>query len=241
MEKPDYITPVDWLLLQDIYKDREDYLKEMLQKKYPIQYLIGFVDFFDSRIEVNESVLIPRFETEQLVQKTFGYIADLKIEKPTILDIGTGSGCIAIAFSRYLPKSKVTALDKSKKALEVAKKNAVFLKQDIKFREKDVFDLAEIPYYDIVVCNPPYVKVYEPVDAETKYEPPEALFADNHGLEFYEHIIPRVNKETKLIALEIGATMGKEIMEIAKKAFPKARVILEKDYNNRDRFVFILK
>ena len=102
MKRPTNITKNDWELLTSIYKDKEEYLKEMLDKNYPIQYLIGYVNFCGLKINVNENVLIPRFETETLVEKTIKYINELNLKKPTILDIGTGSGCIATSLSKFI-------------------------------------------------------------------------------------------------------------------------------------------
>ena len=240
MNKPSNITNNDWKLLSEIYKDKEQYLKNMLKKNYPIQYLIGYVNFYGIKINVNKFVLIPRFETELLVDKTINYIKELNINNPTILDMGTGSGCIAIALKQNIPNSNITAIDISSKALSIAKDNANQNKQNIIFKKENIIKLKKLSYYDVIISNPPYIAFGEVVDIQTKYEPRKALYADNEGLLFYQQILEKADQNTKLIALEIGETQGESIAKIAKERFPMAKVIIEKDFTNRDRFIFII-
>ena len=119
--KPDFITEVDWKLLQEKYKENIEEIVKKLESHYPVQYLIGNVEFLNTVIEVDERVLIPRFETELLVAKTIEKIKKMSLQKPKILDLGTGSGCIAIALKKNI-NADVTGVDISDKALEVAKK-----------------------------------------------------------------------------------------------------------------------
>lgn len=158
----------------------------------PIQYVLGEAYFYGMNLKVDGNVLIPRPETEELVDmivKRFGETSDLRV-----LDIGTGSGAIAIALSRNLPFSEVTATDISKGALEVAKANASMLKARIDFRLEDVFKMeVPEPEFDIMVSNPPYIDESERASMEhnvVDYEPASALFVpDNNPLIYYSRII----------------------------------------------------
>ena len=125
-------------LLQKKYRNLEPIVNK-INNNYPIQYLIGNVDFYGYTIKVNEDVLIPRFETETLVEKTIDLINKLKLEKASVLDVGTGSGCISIALKCEIPTLEITAIDKSRKALNIARKNAKFNKVKINFICKDLF------------------------------------------------------------------------------------------------------
>lgn len=242
MNKPDYISKPDWDLLLKKFENNLYELEEKIDNNYPVQYLIGNVDFLGITLNVNENVLIPRYETELLLEKAINLIKKYNFNNPKILDIGTGSGCIAIGLKKYLA-SDVTAIDISEKALEVAKINSKNNKVDIKFLKKDILNETIVDKYDVIVSNPPYVMYDEPVDSKTKYEPQNALYANNNGLEFYEHIIKKsvghLNKPG-IIAFEIGMTQGEAISNIAINYFPKARVNVEKDLTNRDRYVFII-
>lgn len=242
MNKPDYISKPDWEILINKYKNSLEFLEEKLKNNYPVQYLIGSVEFYGYPIKVNEDVLIPRFETELLVEKIIKLINEKNINNPSILDVCTGSGCIAISLSKEID-SKVDALDISEKALEIAKYNAKKNNVNINFFQQDILGENIVGYYDIIISNPPYVKLDEEVGIETKYEPQIALFAKNNGLEFYDSIIKKsVNHLNKngILAFEIGITQAKEIENMARKNFKNAIILTEKDYTNRDRFIFII-
>ena len=214
---------------------------EKLKQGLPPQYIIGNVNFYGHLIEVDENVLIPRFETELLVDKTIDYINKIFNKKINILDIGTGSGAIAIALKANL-NSNIDAVDISKKALEVAKKNAKNNKTDINFFQSDVFSNVKNKY-DLIISNPPYIAKEEKIDDIVKNnEPNIALFADNNGLEFYEKILKDAHKFIKdksIIAFEIGMNQAQEIKKIAEKYFPNSNITIEKDYPGKDRFIFI--
>lgn len=216
----------------------EDALKQT-QKGYPIQYLIGFVDFYNCKIKVNESVLIPRYETEYLVEKTIKYLQGKNIK--TGIDLCTGSGCIAIALKKHL-NIQIDACDISKNALKVAKENAENNKVDIHFFQKDILTEKIKRKYDFLISNPPYVKIDEYTSKETKYEPQIALFANNNGLEFYQRILEiseYLLNPKGMIIFEIGATLGEEIKKLALDIYPKANIKIEKDLNELERFMFI--
>ena len=215
---------------------------ERLKNGEPVQYIIGNVDFFDLNFNVNKNVLIPRFETEELVDRLIKYINNYFKEDINILDIGTGSGCIAITLKSKLKKSDVTASDISDKALKVAEENAKKNNADVNFIKSDVFENIE-GNYDVIVSNPPYIAYDEEIMEIVKNnEPHNALYADNNGLYFYEEILKNASKylnQRNIIAFEIGEKQGEEIKQIALKYFPNSKVSVEKDLQNRDRFVFV--
>lgn len=168
------------------------YEKELLTGR-PVQYVLGEAWFLDKKFYVNESVLIPRPETEELVLWVKHFVAQHKMEAPSLLDVGTGSGCIPISLCRLIPEAKITAIDISKKALEVAMGNAATHKVDIQWGACDFLNRASWPAmdpYDIIVSNPPYIpeKEKQKMDANVvDWEPSEALFTpDNHPFIFYE-------------------------------------------------------
>ena len=218
----------------------EDYKK--LLEGYPIQYLIGYVDFYGYKIYVNENVLIPRYETEYLVQKTINYSKKIFNDKLDILDLGTGSGAISIVLGREL-NSIVTGVDISEDALNVAKKNAIENKVSINFIKSNMLDSVE-GKYDIVVSNPPYIDIDEKImDSVKKYEPHLALYAKDNGLYFYKNILSNIKpylKERFIIAFERGWWQGALIEKIAQEYFEDSNVLIEKDLTNRDRYIFII-
>ena len=213
-----------------------------LQKGYPVQYIIGNVDFFGIEIDVNKNVLIPRFETEGLVDKLTKLIKQYSFNNPNILDIGTGSGCISIYLKKNL-ECNVTAIDKSKKAINLAKKNALKTNVIINFIHTSIEKYINDVKYDIIVSNPPYVSYSESVDEKIKYEPKLAIFSKNNGLYFYKIILQKsirfLNKKN-IIAFEIGQSQGESIKSMALKYYPNAIIKIEKDLNNKDRYIFII-
>ena len=215
---------------------------ELLNKGIPVQYIVGNVDFYGYNFKVNENVLIPRFETEELVEKTIKYINKYFNKKVDILDLGTGSGCIAITLKKELD-CNVDAVDISPKALEIAKLNAKNNNVDITFYEGDMLSPIN-KKYDVIIPNPPYIAYNEEIMEIVKNnEPHTALYAEDNGLKYYKDIISNANKylkEKSIIAFEIGEKQGKLILEYAKKYFKDSIITVEKDMQNRDRFVFII-
>lgn len=235
-------TSLDADELIRVSKNIEDDYNKLLNN-YPIQYLIGFVNFYGNNINIRENVLIPRFETEDLVDRTIKYSKKVFGEnKVSILDIGTGSGAIAISLKKEI-NSDVTASDISKDAIELAKYNVKENSVDIKVIESDLFSNIS-DKYDIIISNPPYISYDEEIMSKVyDYEPHLALFAEDNGLYFYKQIIDHASyylNDKFIIAFEIGMNQGKEISEYAKNAFKNAIVSVEKDLSNRDRFVFII-
>ena len=219
----------------------EDKLEEGLRKYnlgIPVQYIVGNVDFYGNIIEVNENVLIPRFETEELVDRVIKRLKD-KI-RLDIVDLGTGSGCIAIALAKNLDCA-VDAVDISSSALEVAKRNAINNNVDINFYLGDMLKPLN-KKYDLIISNPPYIAHDEEIMNIVKYnEPSIALYADNNGLYYYEEILSNCAKYLKkgsLIAFEIGYKQAEEIKKLAYK-YLDCDVEVEKDLQGRDRYIFI--
>lgn len=227
--------------LDDNYYNKA--IKE-LEKGKPIQYIIGNVDFYGNIIKVNENVLIPRFETELLVDLT---IKKTKKKYPNnnidIIDLGTGSGCIAISLKKEI-NANVDALDISKEALEVAKENAKSNSTNINFINKDM-TLYKDKKYDVIISNPPYIKYDEEImDIVKNNEPHLALYAKEEGIYFYKKIIdniPYIAKEKYLVCFEIGYTQGQAIATYAKQNLKDINISVHKDYSNKDRFIFIEK
>jgi len=212
-----------------------------LKKGEAVQYIIGNVDFYGNIFMVNKDVLIPRFETELLVQKTYNYIRSFFDKKVKILDIGTGSGVIAITLKKLL-NSDVCGLDISSSAIDVAKYNAESNDVDVEFLVSDLFSNVNAKY-DVIISNPPYISYDEKIDdVVLNNEPALALFASNNGLEFYERVLKDAKNylnNRALIAFEIGKDQGEHIKKIALKYFPSSSVKIEKDFSSRDRYVFI--
>ncbi|MBR4350802.1 MAG: peptide chain release factor N(5)-glutamine methyltransferase [Bacilli bacterium] len=212
-----------------------------LEEGEPVQYIVGNVDFMGNIINVNPSVLIPRFETEELVSETIKRIKSTFTNKIDILDLCTGSGCIAISLSKEVD-SNIDATDISKDALEVAKNNSKLNNTSINFVNTDLYTGIN-KKYDVIISNPPYIsKDEEIMDIVYKNEPNIALFADNNGLEFYERILKDIKsilKDKYIIAFEIGMTQFDRIKSLKDTYLPEASIECKKDMQGRDRMVFI--
>ena len=207
-----------------------------IKQNIPIQYILGEAHFYDLKFKVNSSTLIPRGETEELVQ----YI--LLHDFISVLEIGTGSGCIAVSIAKN-SNAKITAIDNSIRALEIAKSNAVLNSVEINFQLRDVFNFSEIKKYDLIVSNPPYV-----LDSEKKlmdknvldYEPHNALFvSDNDPLAYYKEIAKiatnNLNKNG-LLFFEINEKYSNQIIELLSN-LNFVDIELKKDINGRDRII----
>lgn len=231
----------------------EDYLKKyldkdkieeglkQLKKGLPVQYIVGSVNFYGIELKVNNNVLIPRFETEYLVEKTINYSKKYLEEPINIIDLGTGSGSIAIALKKNL-NSTVDAIDISEKALEIAKENAINNCLNINFFKNDMLKNIN-GKYDIIISNPPYISKKDKVEDIVKNnEPHIALYAKKNGLEFYESILKDAKNHIKspgIIAFEIGMTQGEEIKTLTNQYLDNIEISVEKDLTGKDRYVFI--
>ncbi len=213
-----------------------------LEAGEPVQYIVGNVDFYGYELDVNKNVLIPRRETEELVEEVIK--RSKTFNNPVIIDVGTGSGAIAISLSKEL-KIHVYASDISDKAIEVAKTNVDKTKANVTLLNGDMLK----PYIendikvDILVSNPPYIKENEEIEDIVKdNEPHLALYAKNNGLEFYESILKdakEVLNDKYLIAFEIGETQGEDIKALALKYLGNVNVEIKKDLSDKNRFVFV--
>lgn len=223
-------------------KDLDTALKE-LESGIPVQYIVGNTNFYGYDFRVNRNTLIPRFETELLVEKTYNYIKKyFNKDKVKILDIGTGSGCIAITLNKLLDDSDVTGVDISSEALEVAKENNISNNANVKFIESDLFSNIN-ERYDVIISNPPYISYDEEImNIVWNNEPHLALYAPDNGLYFYDKIIKDSSKylnDKFIMAFEIGYKQGEDIVKIVNKYYKDTNISVEKDYSGRDRFVFI--
>ena len=235
MNRLEYISIKDRELLTNKYSSKE--LEEYFNKNYPYQYLIGNVEFCGNKILVDQRVLIPRFETEIMTLEVIKYIKSLNKKNLRIVDVCTGSGCIAISIKKEFPTSTVCAIDISQDALDVARENAKLNNADVKYFCHDALNDDIDISYDIVVSNPPYVKHDEEVGVSTKYEPQIALFADDNGLIFYKNILKKF--KSKFYAFEIGNTQKEDIINIIKEIYPHAEIECKKDYSGFDRFIYV--
>lgn len=242
MNKPDYLTKNDWSLLEKKYKNLDKVIKK-LNKNYPVQYLIGNVDFYGYEIDVNKNVLIPRFETETLLEKTMDYLKKYDLDNANVLEIGTGSGCIPVVLKSKMPSLSITSIDKSIRALHVAKHNIRKHKLDVTLIHKSLFRFRPINKYNLIISNPPYISEDEVIDPKCKYEPNMALYAKNDGLAFYDYILTNASSfvtDKFIMAFEIGEKQGKYLKKLAKDKFPKAKITIEKDLADKDRYLFII-
>lgn len=224
--------------------DKYNKLKIRLLNGEPYQYALGYTYFLGNKFYVNENVLIPRQETEQLVLEIEGFL----IKNPffshnNILDICSGSGVIGISLSKRLNVS-VDLSDISDKANEVAKQNSILNKTNVNIYLSDMFNDLPEKKYDIIVSNPPYIKSEETVDKATlKYEPHLALFASPQTY-FYEDIFKNKDRflnSSFLLAFEIDEDMEDSLKELISKYFEKVDYIFKKDLYNKTRFLFIWK
>jgi len=213
----------------------------------PIQHITGSEEFYGRSFGVNEHVLIPRPETEELIEETLQLAARyFPTGNPSIADIGTGSGVIAITMKCELPAADVTATDISQAALSVATYNAKRLHADVAFKLGDLLEPIKDRKWDIVLSNPPYIGYEEAPDLSDSvrdFEPHSALFAENQGLALYEKMaegLPEIVDKPSIIGFEIGYTQGEAVKNLLKDAFPEANVYVKKDINKNDRMVFCI-
>lgn len=234
------ITHKDLLLNEQQTKLLNNLSKELLTQK-PVQYVLGEAWFYEMNFFVNEHVLIPRPETEELVELVTSY----QLPVTSILDIGTGSGCIPITLKKKLPKTEITAIDVSTEALSVAKTNAANLHADINFKELDFLNEEnwdELNCYDVIVSNPPYIKQNESSTMHTNvvdFEPHIALFVnDNDALLFYRKIAlfgkTHLNTNGKIF-VEINEALGTETIALFESYGYTA--ILKKDMQQKNRMI----
>ncbi|RZI48705.1 peptide chain release factor N(5)-glutamine methyltransferase [Lactococcus kimchii] len=216
-------------------------ISERLKRHEPPQYIVGWAEFCDVRLGVDSRVLIPRPETEELVDLI---LAENKKADLRVLDIGTGSGAIAISLAKARQNWKVMASDLSQGALDLAAENAASQQVNLHFIKSDVLENID-EEFDVIVSNPPYIahdETYEMDESVIKYEPDSALFADNQGLAIYEKIAqeaPEHLSSSGKIYLEIGYKQGRAVQAIFQESFPTKSVQIHQDIFGKDRMISV--
>lgn len=239
----------DQILAKSEITQIDTILHEFIVLQKPLQYILKKMPFFNLELFVEEPMLIPRPETEEWVMWLCQKLTLYKNEKLSILDIGTGSGCIALTLAKFLPHADVIALDISHKALALAKKNAAHNNiKNITFLKSDLFlNIENSTVFDIIISNPPYISLEEAalIPASVKnWEDPGALFCGDQGLEIIKNIITqagqflkRNNNNFPSLCIEIGHTHGDIVQRLMEKAgFNKVTIF--KDMFKKDRMVF---
>ena len=241
----------------NLYLEKDNEARKSIVDKYesgvkrliegePLNYVLGYSYFYGYRLKVDEAVLIPRFETEELVGRVLsGYDEYFKDQKIDLADVGTGSGAIAIALKKEEDNLNVYASDISREALEVAILNAQNNQADIRFFEGSMLKplIEKNIKLDILVSNPPYIRNDEIVEHSVRdYEPNVALFGGDDGLKFYRMIFEdahKVLKERSMMFFEMGYDQKENLTALAKEFFPSADINVYKDINNKDRMLVI--
>ncbi|WP_034552674.1 peptide chain release factor N(5)-glutamine methyltransferase [Carnobacterium funditum] len=237
--KTDFIVHLDHCITPEI---KQQWVVDVKQHStgIPIQYLLGYEWFFDNKFKVTSDTLIPRPETEEIVDK---FLKEAPKKPLKIVDIGTGTGVIAITIKKKRPEDDVTAIDLSEKALLVAKENGKNLQVEVRFLLGDLTEPVEKEQFDVIISNPPYIGVDEKKymdDSVLNYEPELALFAENEGLAVYQRLakeMPVILKPDGQVFLEIGFKQGPAVKAIFQEAFPTADVTIEKDMGGQDRLL----
>lgn len=240
------LDKLQWVTLQreDISKADLSALTDIskaLENHTPPQYIVGWAEFFNLKFKVDERVLIPRPETEELVQMILDEHSN---EQRSVLDIGTGSGTIAISLKNARSNWQLTASDISEKALELAAENAEQLGQEIDFIQSNVFENIQ-GKFDIIVSNPPYISNEDIAEVDLsvhQYEPQNALYAEDEGYAIYQAIADFAAdylKPSGQLYFEIGYKQGERIKQMFEKAFADKKVQIHQDYYGKDRMVSV--
>jgi len=232
-------------LKEELTSDQEDLFKKLVESRkenIPVQYLTNSVNFYGLMLYVDKSVLIPRFETEELVENAIKLINE-RFVNPKILDLCCGSGAIGLAIKSKIYDSKVTMSDISKEALAVANKNKENLKLDVEIIESDLFQNIN-DKFDCIISNPPYIKNDEEIEDIVKNnEPHLALYGGVDGLDFYRKILSDIKyylNEKFIIAFEIGESEKDDIISLINENLDNVDIIVKKDLSNRDRMIYVI-
>ena len=221
---------------------------ERLEKQEPIQYIVGDTEFYGLTFNVNKNTLIPRPETEELVEWIIEDSVSEKRSNYNILDIGTGSGCIAISLAKNLRSATVSALDYSFEALKTAEENAKLNNVTVHFFQKDILKVGTLPQqYDVIVSNPPYVRELEKLEMQSNvldHEPASALFVSNSDPLLFYRTIARLSlrylKPNGKLYFEINEYLSKELIDSLKQeGYPN--IELRKDFRGKDRMLLCRK
>ena len=228
-----------------VYEKFDTEFKLYLYENKPIQYIVGYQTFYGYDFLVDDRVLIPRFETEELVENVLElYDTYFKGKKVDACDIGTGSGAIGISLAKEEPNMNVTITDISFDALEVAKENNKRLNANVNILQGDMVKPLYGMKFDIIVSNPPYIPDSEEVQSlVVENEPNIALFGGNDGLKFYRVIIEdakKISKDKFIMAFEHGYDKNEAIEALILKEFPTAKVIHKKDMQGKNRMTFAI-
>ena len=243
------LNPLELLNHLDDFVEEEKvelFKKEMdaIKSGKPIQYVLGNVNFYGNKFIVNENVLIPRFETEELVENTIRYIKEIFNGKARVLDIGCGSGVIGLTIKEKLPDCEVDLIDISEAALNITKENANNLELDANVYQSDLFSNVK-DKYDVIISNPPYIREDEEIEDIVKNnEPSLALYGGVDGLDYYRRILSDISSYLNpkaLIAFEIGYLQKDEIINIVSNNLKDIIIEAKKDLSEKDRMIFILK
>lgn len=241
--KTDYLLHMHETITAEDQKQIDEDMAKLLAH-YPPQYLIGSEVFLDYRFKVTPDTLIPRPETEELVEKCLKLTQKQANQALKVVDVGTGTGAIAISLKDKRPTWQVCAVDLSSDALEVAKENAQQIGVALEFVLSDCLDEVAGPI-DVLISNPPYISQdeYELMDVSVReFEPKMALFAENNGLAIYEKLAQQAQsklaKDGKIF-LEIGFMQGHAVKELFQAAFPKKQVSIHKDLFGNDRMIVV--
>ncbi|MGN1295524.1 MAG: peptide chain release factor N(5)-glutamine methyltransferase [Bacilli bacterium] len=242
------LPPSDFVIgLNKEFEDEDFFLKwERVNKGEPLYYILGKAPFFGRKFIVEEGItLIPRNETEELVLLAKNSILRKRYASPSIVDIGTGSGCIAITLSKELSYATVIGIDISIQALEVAKRNNELLEGNVNFILGDCLKEVKNKKFDVVISNPPYISEKEFVSKTVlDYEPHIALFAKNNGLEIYEKIfidLDEVLNYDGIALFEISPSLVNGLTSLIEKYLPLYTYEFIKDINGFTRFLFLSK
>ncbi len=232
-------------LHDNVPNDKVELFKRLIDARvnnYPLQYILGDVNFYGYKFYVDENVLIPRFETEGLVECALSFIDKHFKAGARVIDLGCGSGVIGITLKKKNSALDVSCLDISKDALKICERNAKELNANINIIHGDMLDNIN-EKFDIIVSNPPYIKTDEEIEDIVKNnEPHIALYGGDDGLTFYNKILSnasRVLNDQFLIAFEIGMTQGNDVTSLAKKYLNNVNVEVLKDLSGKDRYVLI--
>ena len=227
-------------------EQQEIYKKEVLalEEGKPLQYVIGNVNFYGNTFYINENVLIPRFETEELVENTIKYINKYFTEPVDIIDLGCGSGVIGLTLEQKVSTRSVDLVDISEEALKVTHKNCLKLNSKANLILSDMFQNVD-KKYDVIISNPPYIKTTEEIEEIVKNnEPHLALYAGIDGLDCYKKILKDIDKHMKekcLVAFEIGYQQAEPLTKLIKETLENITIEIKKDLSGKDRMLFIFK
>lgn len=246
LSSSELFSKLDNEIPRDVINSFEKAVNLYVVENIPVQYITGYEYFYGYKFSVNKNVLIPRNETEELVSNVLMMYDDVfNGEKVELVDVGTGSGCLAVTLAKEVSTMDVTATDISKDALDVAKENAYKLGVSVDFIQGDMLEPLKGRKFDILVSNPPYIPQTEYVDSIVKdNEPHVALYGGMDGMYFYNIILSNAKEilnEKFFIAFEHAYDKAQDIRTLAIENFPDTEIFTIKDMQKKDRMTFIVK